>query len=283
MGVAIAISILPGLVLCTVFYLIPLIVLAATSLADWSGSAYEYIGFENYSTLFADDRFLKAARNTALFCMVAVFIQVPLGVIVGVLLAQRLPGWTFFRAILFIPYVISGAAFALIFAFFYNPRYGLLNEIVGALGLGDGHDWLFSASTALPAIAGTFIFVIGFHVIVVMAEIASIPRELYEAAALDGAGPIQRHRYLTLPLIRNVVGTLVLLALLSYLAFFDVVYILTAGGPNDATITLTLYAYRAYANGAWGFANAVGLMIVVIGLIAIVGVRRVFRIGERTL
>ena len=278
MRVAVAVSVLPALALFTAFFLAPLVVLVVTSFADWGGLGFEYVGFENFSTLFADDTFWKAAENTLLYCAAGVLIQVPLGVVAGIMLAQRLPGWRALRAIIFIPYVISGAAYALVFALFYNPRYGLLNGL-----LGTDRDWLFESSTALPALAATFTFVIGFNVVLVMAEVASIPREIYEAAALDGASAIQRQRHITLPLLRNVTGTLVLITTLSSLALFDIVFILTSGGPNDATVTLTLYAYRAYTNGAWGYANAVGVVIVVVGLILIVGARRAFRLGERTL
>lgn len=279
---AIALSLLPGIALFVTFFLVPLGVLVVTSLADWGGIGFEFLGLDNYSALLRDDTFWKAARNTLLYCAAGVFIQVPLGVTVGIMLAQRRPGWRLFRTIVFIPYVISGAAYALIFGLLYNPRYGLLNDAVGVLGI-EGRDWLSSSSTALPAIAGTFVFIIGFHVVLVMAEVAAIPRELYEAARLDGATEWQRHRYVTLPLLRNVIGTLVLITLLFCLALFDVVFIMTKGGPADATATLTVYAFRAYANGAWGYANAVGVVIVVIGLLLIVTVRRLFRIGERTL
>lgn len=283
MGRSIALSLLPGMILFGTFFLAPLIVLVVTSAAEWGALGFRFIGIDNFARVFADDTFWQAVENTLLYCAASVFVQVPLGVLVGIMLAQRLPGWRFLRAIIFIPYVISGAAYAVIFAQVYNPRYGLLNDVVGVLGLGAGRDWLFSSSTALPAITATFVFVIGFNVVLVMAEIASIPRDLYGAAELDGAGPVQRQRFLTLPLLRNVIGTLVLIALLANLALFDVVFILTSGGPNDATTTLTLYAYRAYTAGAWGYANAVGVIIVLVGLVLIVGVRRGFRIGERTL
>jgi raffinose/stachyose/melibiose transport system permease protein len=120
-------------------------------------------------------------------------------------------------------------------------------------------------------------------IVLVMAEIAAIPRELYEAAEMDGASAFQRQLRITLPLLRNVTGTIVLITLLGYLALFDVVFILTKGGPSDATLTLALYAYRAYVNNAWGYASAVGIVIVVLGLVLILLIRRLFRIGERTL
>lgn len=275
---AIALSLLPGVALFSAFFLIPLGVLVVTSFADWGGLGFELVGLENFTAMLGDATFWKAARNTAAYAAAGVFVQVPLGILVGVILAQGIRGWRAFRAIVFIPFVISGAAYAVVFSLFYNPRYGLLNSV-----LGSEHDWLFSTGTALPAVAGTFVFILGFVVVLVMAEIAAIPRELYEAAEMDGASAIQRQWHITLPLLRNVIGTLVLITLLGYLALFDLVFILTKGGPDDATVTLALYAYRAYANGAWGYANAVGLFIVVCGLLLIVLVRRVFRVGERTL
>jgi raffinose/stachyose/melibiose transport system permease protein len=281
-GLPIALSLVPALVVVAVFFLVPLGVLVVTSFADWGGAGFRWIGLDNFSRLFGDDVFWKAARNTLVYCLVGLLVQVPLGVLAGIMLAQRLPGWRIYRTILFIPYMISGAAYALIFALFYNAEFGLLNNVVGLFGF-EGRDWLYSSSTALLATAGTFAFILGFNALLTMAEVGSIPRELYEAAELDGASAFQRQRLITLPLLRNVIGTLVLITLLASIAMFDVVFILTAGGPDNATVTLTLYAYRAYATGAWGFANAVGVVIVVTGLVLIVGARRAFRIGERTL
>ncbi len=280
---AVALSILPGLLLFLTFFVIPLGALLVTSLADWSGIGFRYLGFDNFSAMFKDDTFWISAKNTMLYVAAGVFVEVPLGVIAGILLAQHLPGWRAFRAALFIPFVISGAAFALVFALFYNPRYGLLNSMLGMVGLNHGTDWLFQTSTALPAVAGTFVFILGLVIVLVMAEIAAIPHELYEAAEMDGASPLQRQLRITLPLLRNVIGTIVLITTLGYLAMFDVVFILTKGGPDDATKSLALYAYNAYVNNAWGYASAVGIVIVVVGLVLIVLIRRLFRIGERTL
>ena len=281
MARAMALSLLPAVVLFVVFFLVPLGVLAVTSLGDWSSLGFSFHGVGNYVDVLGDPVFAKAARNTALFAATGVFVQVPLGVLVGILLAERRPGWKLFRTVIFIPFVISGAAYALMFSLFYNPRYGLLNAALGAVGLGGDHDWLFDVGTALPAVAATFVLVIGFIVVLVVAEIGAIPRELYEAASVDGASGLQRQRRITLPLLRNVLGTCVLITLLVQLALFALVYILTEGGPNDATLTLTLYAFRAYSGDDWGRASAVGMLIVLLGLLLILLVRRAFRIGER--
>jgi raffinose/stachyose/melibiose transport system permease protein len=283
MGWPIAVSILPGLLLFLTFFVVPLIVLIVTSLADWSGLGFRILGLDNFTTMVHDPTFWKAAGNTMLYVAAGVFIEVPLGVLAGIILAQHVRGWRLFRTVLFIPFVISGAAYALVFSLFYNPRYGLLNSALGLVGLNHGQDWLFSTATALPSVAGTFVFILGFVIVLVMAEIAAIPQELYEAAEMDGASPLQRQLRVTLPLLRNVIGTIVLITVLGYLALFDVVFILTKGGPNDSTLTLALYAYRAYVNNAWGYASAVGVVIVILGLVLIVAVRRLFRLGERTL
>lgn len=283
MAVPILLSLLPGTALFCVFFLIPIGVLVGSSLTNWSLIGWHYIGMHNYGRLIHDPTLWRAARNTALFAAAGIFIQVPLGCIAGIILSQKIPGWRFYRAVLFIPFVISGAAYALVFSMFYNPRYGLLDSMLGWFGANHHQDWLFNLHTALPAVIGTFVFINGFVMILIMAEVAAIPLDLYEAARVDGATAFQQHRRLTLPLLRNVLGTCVLITVLGYLALFDIVYILTEGGPANGTVTLVLYAYRIYTTGDWGYANAVGTFIVVVGALLIVTVRRVFRIGERDL
>jgi raffinose/stachyose/melibiose transport system permease protein len=279
---SVAVSLIPAIVLFATFFLIPLIVLAFTAFSRWQGLDFAFTGTENYQRLFADPVFWKVAGNTVFYLLASIIIQVPLGVLVGMTLSMKFPGWKAFRTIIFIPFVISGAAYALIFSMFYNSRYGLLNNMIAPL-TGGNRDWLFDSSTARWAVAATFVFILGFVVVVIMAEIASIPGELYEAAEMDGASLAQQQRLIVLPLLRNAIGTCVLIRLLVDIGMFDLVFILTSGGPNDATATLALYAYRAYVSGEWGYANAIGSIILLIGAILIVTVRRAFRIGERSL
>jgi raffinose/stachyose/melibiose transport system permease protein len=279
----IALSILPGLLLYLTFFVVPLVVLAVTSLANWSGLGFHFLGVQNFTRMFHDPAFWTATQNTMLYVAVGVFLQGPLGVVAGIILSLHIPGWRVFRALLFIPFVISGAAYALVFSLFFNPRYGLLNKMLGLVGLNHGHDWLFSTSTALLSVAGTFVFILGLVMVLVMAEIAAIPTELYEAAQMDGASALQRQLRITVPLLRNVIGTIVLITVLEYLGLFDIVFILTKGGPNNTTLTLVLYAYQSYVNNAWGYASAAGIVIILFGLVLIVAIRRLFRVGERTL
>lgn len=274
------VSIIPAAILFGTFFAIPLVVLIATSFTFWSGRSLEVVGVENYQRMITDPVFTRALGNTLFYLAIGVFVQVPLGVGVGMVLALKLRGWKAFRTLLFIPFVISGAAYALIFSMFYNSRSGLLNNILAPLGI-SGRDWLFDSETARWAVAGTFAFILGFVMIVIMAEIASIPRELYEAARVDGASELQQQLLITLPLLRNAIGTCVLIRVLADIGMFDLVFILTSGGPDDSTVSLALYAYRAYLQGDWGYANAAGTVIIGVGAILIVVVRRLFRIGDR--
>jgi raffinose/stachyose/melibiose transport system permease protein len=282
MAIPIALSLLPGVALFVIFILIPLGVLVVTSFARWNVLGLTFTGFDNYGRLIHDAIFWKAFTNTALYAAAGIFIQVPLGAAVGMILAQRIRGWRIFRAILFAPVVVSGAAYALIFANVYNASYGLLNWALELVGIG-GRDWLFTVDSALPAVAATFAFNIGFSMILVMTEVTSIPLDILEAAQVDGATPFQRQIRIVLPLLRHVIGTCVLLSLLSSLAFFDIVYILTSGGPNNATVTLTVYAFQQYTADQWGYANAIGVFIVITGFLVIVAMKKLFRIGEREL
>lgn len=281
MGRGIALSLLPGTVLFTAFFLVPLGVVFVTSLSDWGPVEFAFTGLENYRLLLSDDTFWAALRNTALFSAAAVLVQVPVGVAVAITLAQRIRGWQVLRTVYFLPNIVSAAALALVYVTFYNPRYGLLNQGLGWLGIESSRDWLFDVDTALPAVAATWVLTAGIVIILVMAEIAAIPSEVYDAARVDGASRWQLTRHITLPLLRNVVGVCLILVLLFTLAYFDGVYIMTSGGPANRTITLSLYAFQEYSNSNWGYANAIGVLLILFGLLVIVTVRRAFRIGER--
>jgi ABC-type sugar transport system permease subunit len=281
MGRGIALSLLPAIVLFGAFFLVPLGVVVVTSISDWGPLGFAFTGLENYRLLLDDGAFWSALRNTALFAAAAVLVQVPVGVAMAVILSRRFRGWRVLRTIYFLPNVVSGAALALVYVTFYNPRYGLLNQVLGTLGLDADRDWLFDVDTALPAVAATWVFTAGLVIVLVMAEIAAIPEEVYDAAAVDGATRWQRTRHITLPLLRNAIGVCVILVLLFTLAYFDGVYIMTGGGPADRTLTLSLYAFQEYSNSNWGYANAIGVLLIALGLVAIVAARRAFRIGER--
>jgi len=191
-------------------------------------------------------------------------------------------GWRVLRTIYFLPNVISIAALALVYLTVYNPRYGLLNQVLAGSASTARATGSSTFGTALPAVAATWVFTAGVVMILVMAEIAAIPSDVYDAALVDGASRWQVTRHVTLPLLRNAIGVCTILVLLATIGYFDGVYIMTGGGPANHTLTLALYAFQEYSNSNWGYANAVGVVLVALGLIAIITVRRAFRIGSVT-
>jgi len=281
MGWGIALSLLPAIALFSAFFVLPLGVVGVTSLADWGPLEFAFSGLENYRLLFSDGTFWAALKNTAFFGVAAACVQVPVGVALAVILSQRFRGWSVLRTVYFLPNIVSAAALALVYVTFYNPRYGLLNQLLAVFGSDGTRDWLFDVDTALPAVAATWVFTAGLVMILVMAEIAAIPPEIYAAARVDGASQWQVTRFITLPLLRNIIGVNLILVLLFSLAYFDGVYVMTGGGPADRTLTLSLYAFQEYSNSNWGYANAIGMLLIALGVLVIIGVRRAFRLGER--
>lgn len=278
-GLAIAVSLAPGLVLFVSFFLVPTVVVVATSFSDWSSTGASFIGLENFSAVFDDRQFWYAARNTGFFVSAAVLVQIPLATLVALVLARRIRGWKVVRTLLFLPNMMSGAALGLLYVFAFNPRFGLVNGILRTFGLDDlTRDWLFDVDTAIWAVTSTWVFSIGLYVILILTEIHALPHEVHEAAQLDGATTLQREWHITVPLIRPVLGTCFLLAVLFTLSYFDGVFVMTGGGPADRTTTLVLYGYQAYSRGEWGRANAVGSVILVAGTLLILLVRRMGRL-----
>ena len=276
-------SLLPAIVIFTIFLVIPILIMGVTSFFSWTGSGLEFVGTFNYERLFTRDRAYGAAlRNTLVWIGVALFIHIPLAVLVAMILSKKIRGWKIFRTLFFIPNIVSYASLSIVFLAFYNARYGMLNTTLGSFGLEQfQQDWLFQRETALAAIILTWVFMIGFYMIIILAEIASIPESLYEASAIDGANAWQQDLYITLPLLRNAIGTSMILAATLSLIYFEGIFLMTQGGPANATMNLPMLAYSQYQNFRWGYTNAIGTTILLLGLVFILIIRTVFRVGER--
>lgn len=269
----------PGLILFAVFYLIAMFVLVVTAFTNWRLRGLEFIGLDNFAAILGDERFWIATRNSMIFVLAAILIQVPLATLLALILARAVRGWRTIRLALFLPGMMSSAALALVYVFVFNPRFGLLNGVLGAIGLDSlARDWLFDYNTALWAVIATWVFNTGLYVVLILNGVHSLPTEINEAAQLDGARRLQREWYMTIPLIRPVIATCMLLAMLTALGYFEGVYVMTSGGPADQTLTLGLYGYLVYSGGDWGLANAIGVLIFTLGAILIVLIRRLGRL-----
>lgn len=273
------VSLAPGVALFAAFFLVPILMVLVTAFTDWSARRITFVGVDNFAAILTDERLWRSAANTGFYILAALVVQVPLATVVALVLARRVRGWKVMRTLLFLPNMMSGAALGLVYVFVFNPRFGLLNGLLRGLGWNElTRDWLFDLDSAIWAVTSTWVFSIGLYVILIMTEIQSLPPEVFEAAQLDGAGALQRELRITLPLIRPVLGTCALLAVLFTLSYFDGVYVMTGGGPGDRTATLSLYAYQAYTDGDWGVANAIGTIVLVTGVLLILLVRRLARL-----
>ncbi len=275
-------SILPAFLIFSTFLILPIFILVVTSFSRWNGGDVVFIGVTNYVRLLNDPAFWKAILNTVIWIAVAVFIHLPLAVLAALILSKKIRGWKIFRTLIFLPNIVSYASLAFVFQQIYNPRYGFINNTLDSLGF-KRQDFLFQSDTALTALILTWLFMVGLYMIIVMAEIVAIPESLYEAAAIDGATQTQQDLFITVPLLRNVVGTCTILSVTQSLIYFEGILLTTEGGPRNATLNLPMLAYKHKELVDWGYANTVGVVIFLLGILSIVVIWQLFRVGKKDL
>ncbi len=184
-----------------------------------------------------------------------------LGLVLALLLNQKRRGVSLFRGIFFLPVVVSGVATTLVWGWVFNPRYGLVNALLALVGI-RGPAWLQDEHWAMPALILMSLWNVGVNMVIYLAALQDVPVELNEAAALDGAGRWARFRYITWPLISPVTFYLIVVNLIGSFQMFTPTYILTRGGPNNATLTLPLYIYlNAFSWGNLGYASTLAFIL----------------------
>lgn len=240
--------------------------------------SYHMIGLENYKMLFQDATFGIALRNSLLLAIGFIFIQHPLALITAAVL-DKLGGRAenFFRCVYFIPNVISVAVIAYLWKFIYNPDFGLLNNIIKALGGKGGVNW-FDTNTAIWAVLIVLIWHgFGWGMLIYYTGIKNIDPVLYEAAAIDGADQKTTFLRITLPLMKPVIQVNVTMAVISALKQMETVYLLTNGGPGNSTQFTANYLYQqAFKAFKYGYGNAIGVIFIIICLAATVLLNKIF-------
>jgi ABC-type sugar transport system permease subunit len=255
----------PAFCVLFVFTHLPILLESLLGLVAADGfSPPRFIGLQNYLEVLADHDFWEAIWHNVIYAITTVVGKVVLSLLLAVLLNQRLFGHNVIRTVLFLPVVLSFVAIGVIWTLFFNFDYGVLNAVLKALGLtGLKQDWLGSADTAL----GTVIFVdiwkwSGFHLVIYLAGLQSIPADLYEAALIDGANAWQRFWRITVPLLQPFTAINVLLASLGAFSVFDLVYVMTQGGPFNATNVAMLEIYlQAFQFNRLGYAGAMSAVL----------------------
>ncbi|WP_067508548.1 carbohydrate ABC transporter permease [Actinoplanes sp. TFC3] len=268
-------ALIPALVLHVVFVLSPYAQAFYLSLTDWTGVAGEahFVGADNYARLGGDSLFLDAVRNNALMLLLVPLITIALGLFLASMLhiggkggTRGIKGSGAYQIIYFFPQLLSLVVVGVLWSFVYNPNTGLLNGALRGIGLdGLAKSWLASPSLALPAVMAVLIWSsVGFYVVLFSAAIDGIPKELFEAALLDGAGGWATFTNVTFPLVRESVQVAFVYLGIAALDAFAVVQVMTVGpgGPDGATEVIGLSLYRnAFQYGKFGYASAMGVAL----------------------
>jgi multiple sugar transport system permease protein len=241
-----------------------------------------FIGLGNYRSLAADPGFWQSLRFTVLFVLVSVPLELVLGLAFALLLHRPSPARGALRAFVLIPWAIPAAVSGRVFELICNFQYGLANYLASRLGLADGPvNWLGSAWGAFFAlVAGDAWKTAPFMAILFLAGLSAIPEDLYRQAAIDRAGPVQRFTRITLPLLRPVVVVALLFRTIDALRVFDLVFVLTGGGPGGSTTSLSLYGYNAFTGGDFGYGSAVSVVLFLVAFALSVAYVRIGRFGR---
>lgn len=279
----IALFLMPSLVLFLVYYAVPLAEVLVTSFCSWSfGSRPDFIGLGNYAALFRENPdFAAALKNTMLWVLLSVCIGTPFAVLVAMVLAKKPFGWKFARNAFVLPNIISSAAIAMIFMNLLDNDYGIVNSIIRVFRPDFNLSWLSEGNTAFIAVTCSFLFFVGTYVLLLMAEIASLPHSVIESAKIDGASSWQIDGYIVIPMLKNIIGTVTILGAGYAITQFSEVYILTGGGPGNATLNLGVYLFNAAVKeNNMALANTVGVVQIAIGLLVVFLLSKLFRLGN---
>lgn len=229
-----------------------------------------FVGLQNYAQMISDPVFHIALRNTAIWTLGVVSLQYLLGLVVALLLNEPIPLRGLFRGLVLVPWVVPSVVAALDWRWIYAPDYGILNYVLSSIGvISDPLQWLSDRHLAMLAV-----IIVGvwkstpFMAVVLLAGLQSIPKELYDAAEVDGASMLQRFWYITFPNLRYLSMIVTMLAIIWTFNDFDIVYVMTKGGPSNATHLLSTYAYlSAFTYSDLGYAAAISVVMLVILLV----------------
>jgi sn-glycerol 3-phosphate transport system permease protein len=259
----------PNLLLLTVFTYWPMIYNVYLSSVRWDmiAPAKQFIGLDNFRYLAQDQTFREVLVNTFYFTAGAVGGTLVLGLAAALLLNQPLRGRNGARAVLFAPYLLSGAAISIVWYYMFDHRFGALAQILGFFGL-NSPTWMTDPTWSMPAIIIVYVWKsVGFSTVIFLAGLQSIPAELYEAARVDGAGRLRRFWSITLPMLSPISFFVVLTSILLSFQAFDIIAVMTQGGPVNSTNTLIYYVYeQAFVRSNAGRSAAGALVLFVIML-----------------
>jgi ABC-type sugar transport system permease subunit len=276
----------PSFIFYTLFSTVPMLMAIGIGFTEWTGigiKSIKWVGLDNYTELLHDNFFWVSLRNNIVMVSGSVFIGCTMAFLLAVILDSRLRGSELFKTVFFLPTILSYIVVGLLFSLFLSPSMGILNPLLVKIGLaGWQHQWLGEKQTALYAIMVINIWKeFGFSMLLFLAGLQSIPKELYDAARIDGAGPLNNFLFVTIPMLREVSIVVIILAVNQAFLVFDLIYVMTGGGPYHATEVLATYMYnRAFSGGRMGYGTAVAEVLFMIVFIATIIQLRVTKAGS---
>ena len=269
--VTITVFLLPALALYAVFVLVPVIQAAHYSLYKWNGltALTDFIGLKNYVTALNSPTFTTSVGNNLLIIVLSLLIQIPFSLALALILNRRFPGRAVFRLLFFLPYVLSEAITGIVFSLMLQPG-SLFDSTLTSTGLGHlTQDWLGDSTLVMVTL---FVIIswkyFGFHMILMLAGLQGIPHEIEEAALIDGAGRREVLRYITLPLLGPTIRVSVFLSMIGALQLFDMVWVMTGGGPLFASSTMSIAMFKAgFRTNQMGYGSALAVILFLFGLV----------------
>jgi multiple sugar transport system permease protein len=257
----------PYLLFLAVFLVYPIFFSVWLTFHDWNIVSPEisFVGLENYRRLIEDELFFKALWNTFRFILINIPLQVVLALLLAVALNQPIKGRGFFRAAYFLPVVTSGVVISFLWSWMLSTDDGIINEVLGWFGI-DAIPWLTSEAWSIPSIAWVAAWKnLGYYVVIFLAGLQSIPKNLYEAARIDGAGSVQIFFRITLPMLNPAMLLVLVMSTINGFQLFTEPFIMTGGGPANSSLSVVMYIYKnAFQSLNMGYAATIGLALALI-------------------
>lgn len=272
----IAMFLVPALIVYLLFQIVPLIAAFYFSLVDWNGiggASLDFVGLKNYKDAFKDPDFLLSLKNMLKMVFFSVLFHTPLALLMAVAINTKCKGYRAFKALFFVPTVFPLTSVGLMWYFVFMPT-GSLNALFKNLGLLDMvTPWLVNPATAMNTIVFVNIWAgVGYYMVILLAGLTTIPDELYEAAAIDGATTVHKFFKITIPMLKSTISMCVLMDIIGSVKVFDLVFAMTGGGPNGLTnLPTTLMYNEAFKYSHYGLGSAIGIIILGICLAGTLG------------
>lgn len=276
------IFLIPAVVLLLCFMIYPLGKTIFYSFTAWYNFSTEqtFIGLDNYKELIADPVIRVALRNTVILMAGVLIFQIGFALILAIMVDGIRHCFKFFRTIYFFPIVISATAIGLMFTLIYKYEYGLLNYFVVLFG-GEKQVWINEKSSIYLALIPVVWQYVGFYFVIFLTGIANIPADIYESAMLDGIRPLRKAAYITIPMLRSVLTSSIVLVISGCFKVFDIIFMVTNGGPLDSSQLLSTYMYqKAFARGNGGYASSIAIVMIVLGVAVTSVLRKLLSGGE---